>query len=101
MNIILYLQIPLACLFKKKKKKAVNHKLRGLHSHLPSGRIPGCGEGGTVLWAESKHSMEAKSPDKSQAAVNLHIPLLKSHEILIRGRFLTPRQTGNSWKRAN
>lgn len=98
MNTILYLQITLAFLF---PKNSVNHKLRGLHSHLPSGGIPGRGEGGTALWAEKKHSMEAESPDKSQVAVDLHIPLLKSHEFLIRGHFLTPGQTGNSWKRAN
>lgn len=62
MNIILHLKIDLVFLF---PEKVVNHRLRGLQRHVPSGGMAGCGEGGTALQAEKKHSMEVALPDKS------------------------------------
>lgn len=65
MNIILYLKIDLVFLF---PEKVVNHKLMGVQRYAPSGGMAGCGEGGTALQAEKKHSMEVAVPDKSPVA---------------------------------
>lgn len=40
----------------------------GVQRYAPSGGMAGCGEGGTALQAEKKHSMEVAVPDKSPVA---------------------------------